>query len=58
MRAVIIKFPHLYWVLNPQPLAYETSAITIIQILQVIVKGVKVCAQQSMFKHLPGGSLH
>ena len=51
-------FPHLRGDLNPKPPADEASALTIILTLQVIIKGVKVCAEQNMSNHLPGGNLN
>ena len=42
--------------LNPRPPAYEDSVLTTILIWQVIVKGVKVCVQQTMSKHSAVGS--
>ena len=43
---------------EPQPLHHEASVLTIILNLQVKLKGVKVCAQQSMSTNLQGGNLH
>ena len=54
----IKKFSELCWDLNPRPLVYEASAFTTTITWQVKVKGVKVCAQQSMSNHLPVGSWH
>ena len=52
----IFKIPPC-WDLNLRPQAYEDNALTIIMTLQVAVKGVQVCAQQSMPSHLPAGNL-
>ena len=43
--------------MNPQPLEHEANVLTITLSLQVRLKDVKVCAQQSMSNHLQGGSL-
>ena len=48
-------FPHLCWDLNPRPPAREVSALTTILSRQVRLKGVKVCAQQSLSNYLPDG---
>ena len=38
---------------EPHPLGYKA-----VLALQVRLKGIKVCAQQSMSNHLQGGNLH
>ena len=51
-----IKSPHLYWDLNPRPLVYEVSALTITLTWQVIVTDVKISDPQSMLNHLAVGN--
>ena len=40
-----LKIPRPLLGFEPQPLGCETSALTIILTLQVILKGIKVCVQ-------------
>ena len=42
--------------LGSEPLAHEASALTTRLTWQMIVKNVKICAQQGMWNHLPVGS--
>ena len=44
--------------LGGQPFGYETRMLTIILSLQVRLKDVKICAQQSISNYLQGGNLH
>ena len=65
----IAGFPQLNYIANwqfaeikkmppPKLKTYEAKALTTTLTQQVKVNCVKVCAQQSISKDLPGGSLH